>query len=386
MKRCMRHILIVLLLSLSGLELAAQNFTFDSAYVSSVRDSVARYYRKHPWKKPKNDSTSKVQVIPLYAVGYSPEKQAAAMGGFMMNYPVFEDETLPLSNIGLMASISTNLSISASLSGLNYAAKGRLFTSYSLKYYRNPWSFWGLGYDSASDDANKSTFLENRIKARADIIGLFASGRLRTGIFLGYDYYRAENFSRPTLIESGPTASDYLIAGLRLDFDTRDAVSDPSRGVFLRLEPSFNIATTSRTSDFYRIEFIADFYFSLWRGAVLALDLYADLSSDSAPWTMWNETGGDVRMRGYYTGRYRDRNFVSIQAELRQNIYKQHGIALWGGAGNVFPSFSGFDIDHILPTYGLGYRFTIWNVTLRIDAGFGRKGQYGIYAGINQAF
>ncbi len=378
----LRNVLLVLLLSILGHGLEAQDFSLDPAYVRSVRDSVESYYRRHPWKRPENG----IKIAPVYGVGYSPEREAFAIGGFKMDYPTSKDKAMPLSYIGAVASISTNLSITASADGHNYAAGGHFYAAYGVRYNRSPLRFWGLGYESASNDENRSTFLENRIEARVDLMGRFAAGRLRAGVFLGYDHYRAENFSLPSLVVSQPVSSDYLTAGVSVDFDTRDEISNPTRGVFLRLEPSFNIATTDNTLNFYRVEFLADFYFSLWKGGVLALDLYADLAGRDAPWTMWNETGGSVRLRGYYTGRYRDRNFVSIQAELRQNIYRQHGIALWGGAGSVFPSFSEFDIDHILPTYGLGYRFTIWNITFRIDAGFGRKGQYGIYAGINQAF
>ncbi len=385
MGRRLRNILLIALLSSFSVVLQAQDFVLDSSYVRSVRDSVENYYRKHPWKRPK-EADSSVIVKPVYGLAYSPEKEAFAVGGFNMSYPSSRDRTLPPSHLGVVASISTNLSISADLYGDNYAANGRFFASYSVRYNRSPLRFWGLGYQSGSDDANRSTYLENRVEARVDLMGRFVSNRMLAGIFVGYDYCRTGDFSQPLLVESQPVSSDYFTAGVRLDFDTRDAVENPSRGVFLRLEPSANIATAGQTSNFYKLEFVADFYFSLWKGGVLALDLYADLASKDAPWTMWNEPGDGVRMRGYYTGRYRDRNFISLQAELRQKIYKQHGIALWGGVGNVFPSFREFDFNHILPTYGLGYRFTVWNITFRIDAGFGRKGQYGIYAGINQAF
>ncbi len=387
MHKYLQYLLAALLFGLTVTEVSAQDIVYDSVYVQSVRDSVERYYEKHPWKRPKAAGASRTQTLPVYGVMYSPEREFTAMGGFMMSYPTSGDTGLPLSQIGAVASISTNLSVSGNITGANYAAGGHFHTTYSVKYYRSPWRFWGLGYEAASEDTNRSTFLENRIRSRVDL--LYRNGsKLRAGIFLGYDFYRAEQFSSPALIEGHPTATSYFTAGLRLDFDTRDQVVQPGRGVFLEVEPSVNIPTTGPASDiFYRVQFTADFYFSLWWGAVLALDFYGDLASQTSPWTMWNETGGDVRMRGYYTGRYRDRNFVSAQAELRQTVYRSHGIAVWGGAGNVFPSFREFNIRHTLPTYGIGYRYTLLGlITFRLDAGFGRGGEYGIYAGINQAF
>lgn len=50
--------------------------------------------------------------------------------------------------------------------------------------------------------------------------------------------------------------------------------------------------------------------------------------------------GGSYQMRGYYEGQYRDNDLIQTQVELRQHIYNRHGIALWGGAGNVFRNSS----------------------------------------------
>ncbi|MFQ8806442.1 MAG: hypothetical protein ACLR8Y_16825 [Alistipes indistinctus] len=49
-------------------------------------------------------------------------------------------------------------------------------------------------------------------------------------------------------------------------------------------------------------------------------------------------------------GRYRDRQMVEVQAELRQHIYNRHGVAVWVGAGNVFPTFGEFNPRTHCPT------------------------------------
>lgn len=91
-------------------------------------------------------------------------------------------------------------------------------------------------------------------------------------------------------------------------------------------------------------------------------------------------------MRGYYDGRYRDKNVVDMQVELRQHVWKRNGVAVWVGAGNVFPDFSSFKVKHILPNYGFGYRWEFKKrVNVRLDLGFG-KGQTGSIFNINEAF
>ena len=92
-------------------------------------------------------------------------------------------------------------------------------------------------------------------------------------------------------------------------------------------------------------------------------------------------------MRGYYEGRYRDKNKIETQIELRQHIWRRNGIVLWAGAGTVFPKFSKMRINHVLPNYGLGYRWEFKkNVNVRLDYGLGKAGQSGFIFNINEAF
>ena len=96
--------------------------------------------------------------------------------------------------------------------------------------------------------------------------------------------------------------------------------------------------------------------------------------------------GGSYQMRGYYEGKYRDNNLIQAQIEIRQHIYNRHGIAIWGGAGNVFPKFDHFKWKETLPTYGIGYRWEFKNrVNVRLDYGIG-KGQSAFYFNIDEAF
>ena len=96
-------------------------------------------------------------------------------------------------------------------------------------------------------------------------------------------------------------------------------------------------------------------------------------------------------MRGYYEGRFTDLNVVMAQVEIRQRIWRRIGMTVWGGAGNVFPSFESFDWGQTMPNYGLGFRWEFKNrVNVRFDFGMGRKVQgkmiNGFLMSINEAF
>ena len=97
--------------------------------------------------------------------------------------------------------------------------------------------------------------------------------------------------------------------------------------------------------------------------------------------------GNSYSMRGYYEGRYRDKHKMEAQIELRQHIWKRNGMVLWAGAGTVFPRFSAIEMKHILPCYGIGYRWEFKkNVNVRLDYGMGKGGQSGFIFNINEAF
>ena len=90
-------------------------------------------------------------------------------------------------------------------------------------------------------------------------------------------------------------------------------------------------------------------------------------------------------MRGYYEGRYRDKHCLAAQVELRQHVWRRNGIVVWIGAGNVFHNSSTF--NHILPNYGIGYRWEFKKrVNVRLDFGMGKSGQSGFTFNINEAF
>ncbi len=96
--------------------------------------------------------------------------------------------------------------------------------------------------------------------------------------------------------------------------------------------------------------------------------------------------GSDERMRGYYQGRYRDKNVVSSQLEYRRQLTWRHGVVAWVGAGTMGPSIDSLNDGRWLPSAGVGYRFEFKpRVNIRLDYGIG-KGSSGFYFQVGEAF
>ena len=124
-----------------------------------------------------------------------------------------------------------------------------------------------------------------------------------------------------------------------------------------------------------------------WQGGIIAAETRGTFNSGDTPWALMAMTGGSYSMRGYYDGRYRDKNKIETQIELRQHVWRRNGITVWGGAATVFDRFHAIRSDRLLPNYGVGYRWEFKkDVNVRLDYGFGKHGQSGFLFNINEAF
>ncbi|MEG2614640.1 MAG: hypothetical protein RR996_06320 [Alistipes sp.] len=167
--------------------------------------------------------------------------------------------------------------------------------------------------------------------------------------------------------------------GLFAQYDSRDVTFNAHKGLFLKGEAKWYPRVLGNTGrDFGRVTLTFDFYQKLWKGAVLAYDLYGDATIGTPSWHMYAKLGGMERMRGYYEGRYRDKRVVETQVELRQKIYRRHGVVGWFGLGNVWGRDS-FRWRNTLYSFGCGYRFEFKNrMNIRLDYGWGVYGNQNL--------
>ena len=227
-----------------------------------------------------------------------------------------------------------------------------------------------------------------RWQAQAKASFLF---RIAPKLYLGptasFDFVRGYDFDRPELIEGMDQKTLNFGLGLSLVYDSRDVTTNPHRGFYVNLSQCFRPRFLGNDYAFSTTEMIADAYAKAWKGATVAADLRGTLNFGNPSWGMMAQLGGPYSMRGYYQGRYRDKHKVEAQVELRQHVWKRHGVVAWVGAGTVFDKFSSMRFDHILPNFGVGYRWEFKkNVNVRLDYGFGKSGQSGFMFNINEAF
>ncbi len=295
------------------------------------------------------------------------------------------DSTMPPSDVSLSGNVSIKGFFYVGIVGNTYFKGGKSRLSYELSFNQRNLSFWGINYDSC---AARPAIDYTRWKAK---VNAYYDYELLPGFYAGaavdFSYNAAVEIDDVSYLDGQERSYILTGLGLSLQYDTRDFVKNPTRGVNILLrqmvypEPFGNCGRT-----LWRTTFTANYYQRLWKGAVLGFDLYAELNSRNSPWALREEAGGMYRLRGYYTGRYVDNNLLSAQIELRQKLFWRVGVAAFVGFGSVFPSFKELRPDHILPTYGVGLRFEFkHNVNLRVDYGFGR-GTSGFVLSLGESF
>lgn len=290
------------------------------------------------------------------------------------------------SNVSLFGDVSTVGFYMLGIRGTHKFPHDTHRLDYTVYFYSFPCYIWGLGYDQGNVDDNKSKMKRWQAQAKASWLMRAADG-LFLGPTLAIDYVYGHEFVRPELIEGQRRATFNFGAGLTVMYDTRDNLTSPKRGMYVSMQqlvrPKFlgNKHLTSTT------DFRIDGYVPVWRGGILAADFRSQFNFGTTEWSMLAQLGDSYSMRGYYQGRYRDNHKVEAQVELRQHIWRRNGIAVWAGAGTVFPKFTKLKMSHMLPNFGIGYRWEFKkNVNVRLDYGIGKKGQSGFIFNINEAF
>lgn len=296
------------------------------------------------------------------------------------------DTILPPSNVSLFGDVSTVGFYMLGIRGTHIFPQDKYRADYTVYFYSFPCDYWGMGYDMGNDDSNKSEM--KRWQARIKGSFLFHLGsNFYIGPMVSYDYVIGKNVERPELLNGMDRHTWNLGAGFSAVYDSRDVLTYPHQGLYINLTQCFRPRFMGNDYAFSTTELQVDAYQKVWKGAILAEDFRTMLNFGNPSWGMMALLGNNNSMRGYYEGRYRDKHKIEAQVELRQHIWKRNSLTVWVGAGTVFSKFSNIRSRHILPNYGLGYRWEFKkNVNVRLDYGFGKAGQSGFLFSINEAF
>jgi hypothetical protein len=261
-----------------------------------------------------------------------------------------------------------------------------------VSYFDEITKFYGIG----EADGDRGKVLELRTKSpRATVEGQFrvfphgyAGLRFR---FAGID--ARPNDDEETSVTPPPPAdqmdSTMSMIGPTFSYDTRDSSTQPHEGVNINAIWLFGRPTWGDSFEHDKFTFSGSFYLPAGEGTIFAMNGTLCGAAGDVPYYDLCQFGSHSALRGYPSGRYRDRASWSTQAEVRHQFAQRWGAVVFMGLGGIAPSLGDVVSDsNLLPAAGTGLRYRPFkdnDVNLRVDIAFG-KNDTGVYLSVGEAF
>ncbi len=345
------------------------------------------------WNSTFNDTThtEKPMFMAYPTIAYSPEtKWEFGLSGLYV-YNVNRDLSNRLSEISLFTFFTLEQQFGLWLDHALYGDQSTWFFLGKIRWQQFPLLYYGIGTDVSGEELAQidagSMAIRERILRK--VKGSFYLGlemdfqQLRNVEFSPYD----ANYVPPT----GTNPFTNIGFGLGVVYDNRHNVLNVRKGFFgetgfLRYDDAYG-SSYEFTSYFLD----ARYYIPTASNQVLASQVFFSNVVGNAPFNQLSLMGGESLMRGYYTGRYRDKTLLAAQTEYRFlpfSFSKRWGGAAFVGIGTVSDGVAKLDFSYLKATGGAGVRFLLFpnkDIFTRLDVAFSEDGP-GYYFFIGEAF
>lgn len=300
------------------------------------------------------------------------------------------DTTTRTSNVQALALYTTRGQLVTAINGSIYFPGEKFILNEQLSYSSFPDKFWGLG--KVAPDSNEEAY-----KFKQYYIYLHPQRQLSKSLFLGLMYQYQRVFD--TQYDSGGLFDKENVAGrngyhasglgLSITYDNRNNAFSPDHGMMMQFYIDYFGSVFG--SDYQYTNFVLDLrrFIRVHGEQVLALQAYGYFDAGTVPLRSLASLGGASSMRGYYAGRYRDKNEAVLQAEYRIPLFGRFGAVAFGDIGNVGPELKDLNFQYLKYSYGGGARIALnkaERLNLRLDYGLNAKGSGGFYLQLGEAF
>lgn len=330
-----------------------------------------------------------IGVFPVPAFGYAPETRwyVGAVALFDLRF-LQKDSLSRVSSAKAEVNYTQNKQFIAEIQWNAFAKSGQWYYEGVLGYRKFPELYWGVG--AATEDSVKELYSASRIEA--DIRALRLVGE---NTFVGLRYRLQNMFGvapkQGGLLENssiyGATGGISSGIGPAFLYDSRKNALNAQQGLFISASAMHFGKSLGSNFSFNRFEADARTYVKV-KKTILAFQAYTVLNEGAPPFRLMGLMGSDRDMRGYYQGRYRNQNYLAMQAEWRVPVKWGLGFAVFGGAGEVFEWGKPYTMQVFKYTAGGGLRVRVdkkSNVNMRFDYAVGYKTS-GFYVAFAEAF
>jgi hypothetical protein len=360
--------------------LKAQHTNFLKRYINRlVRDTT---------------NISEPQFLAYPTVAFSPETSWEFGISSLYVYYARRDTTNRLSEINGFTFYTLAKQYGIWFEHALYAHKSRWSFLGRARYQNFPLLYYGIGVNTAPHPLATVNARQLHVKERV-------LRKVAKNLFAGpeVEYQRLSsvrfipNDSVVLAKPLGSEGSSNLGFGGGVLYDNRHNVLNVRKGGYAELALLHYGKAWGSTFSFTSVISDNRLYKSINKRDVLAAQVLGQFTYGQPPFNQLALLGGESLMRGYYTGRFRDRNQIAAQVEYRMlplpfTFTRRWGAAVFGSTGTVFSSFDSFNAKHIVWAGGAGIRFLVFpkkDIYSRLDVAFTKEGR-GIYIFVGEAF
>lgn len=253
-------------------------------------------------------------------------------------------------------------------------------------------------YSNSGSEDVKLVYSENK-----DMLFIQYSRNLFKSFYLGTFYYGSmtkysfdkgtdeENEQTEKFFQENNIKNNFISSiGLNFQWDNRDYVYYPTKGLFASIRPKYFSDWLGSENNYTDTDYKITYFTQIDKSKILAIAVAGGFALGDVPFDGYQSYGLRNSLRGYATGKYKGPFMIATQIELRWKIYKRWGAVAFAGSGRVAGNESEDALDqNWLPSAGVGGRFLISRVkriNIRLDVAYGVDGNQGLYFGIMEAF
>lgn len=340
--------------------------------------------------RAKEPARYKAKLIGVPFIYYSPETKLAFGGGGVLNFRAGRrKEESRTSTVWAYASYNLARQFNVLVRPEIYLRSNDIYLQANIRWERSPQLFFGVGND-------RPAAAEESFTPKILTIQLAAKHRIFRSLFAGlqYDYESLvmEKVESGGILDTaglvGSEGGVYSGFGFSLNWDTRDAVLFPRRGVFAELTADSYGTLMASDASYTSLRLDVRKYLAVGTDRVLALQVYLHSTGGDVPFDRLALLGGESLMRGYYKGRFRDKGLIVLQGEYRHFVTERIGFAGFAGLADVFPGLRDFELRQLKYSLGGGLRYVVNTrdgTAVRLDVAWGQA-SFGVYLTAKEAF
>ncbi|WP_224360398.1 BamA/TamA family outer membrane protein [Hyalangium versicolor] len=346
-------------------------------------------WAEEPALERQEEGSGRLGVVPFALPAYQPETSWLLGGAAALVYQPPEHSGRRESQVLLAGAASLRKQFSIILSSDVYALDDRLHLGGTLSAAKFPDRFFGVGSETRAEaeEPYTPTYYELEFSPKWRVLpSLYVgpSGRLQVAEIDG----RVQGGQLDQGGVTGARGGTTVQLGVSALWDTRDSTLYPRSGALIRVQARMALPAWGSTTEFNVVRIDGRSYWTMpYAQHVVALHALVELRSGEPPFYDTGKLGSSEMMRGYFEGRFRDRQHLALQAEYRSPLFWRVGGVVFASVGNVGRSLDGAMLSNLKPAAGAGLRLAPMAdvpVNLRLDVAYGSE--LSFYLNLGEAF